>query len=271
MNVTTSDAEWKKFRVKKLSDDLEHAKDRSDATVQNIERASSIPRWLDWIASILGMAGFIVAFGFLKALLEVSFETAYGNAGWMLYFGGACLLIALAIFVYKTYRNRTIVNSPAARDALAEQERLNARCFEDLGVPQTADDIDLFGEGFKEKNGKAKRAWSMSQYVNLSCKIYRDGENLYLADIDGVYAFPLSGFFEIMAVRKTTTFSGWNKAVPFNKPPFKQYNIRRNNYGVFFVKPYYYVKFLAFNEEYMLVIPSYELETLQKYLTLNII
>ena len=264
MNVTTSEEGWNKFRVKKLSDDLEHVKERSDETVQNIERASSIPRWLDWTANILGMAGMIVAVGFLEALSDVSFATAYDNAGWMLYVGGACLLVALAIFLYKFYRNRTTVNSPAARDAFAERERLNARCFEDLGVPQTADDIDVFCEAYKEKNGKAKRVSNMSQYINLSSKIYRDGENLYLADTDGVYAFPVSGFFEIMTVRKNALFMCWNKTEPFNKPPYKQYKIRRNNYGVFFVKPHYYVKFLAFNEEYVLVIPSYELETLQK-------
>lgn len=176
MNVTTSEAGWNKFRVKKLSDDLENVKDRSDETVQNIERASSIPRWLDWIAIILGMAGVIVVTGFLEALSDVSFSTAYNNAGWLIYVGGACLLVALAIFVYKIYRNRTTVNSPVARDALAEQERLKARCFEDLGVPQTADDIDVFCETFKEKNGKAKKVWSMYQYINMSCKIYRDGE-----------------------------------------------------------------------------------------------
>lgn len=271
MNITTSEAGWNKFRVKKLSDDLENVKDRSDEIVQNIEHASSIPRWLNWTAIILGMIGFIVVIGFLEALSDVGFSTAYDNAGWLLYGGGACLLVAAPIFIYKFYRIRTTVNSTAARDALAERERLNARCFEDLGVPQTADDIDVFCETFKEKNGKTKKVWRIYQYINISCKIYRDGENLYLADTDGVYAFPLSSFFEIMTVRKNALFWGWNKEGPFNKPPYKQYKVRKNKYGVFFVKPHYYIKFLAFNEEYMLVIPSYELETLQKYLTLNII
>ncbi|MCH5161484.1 MAG: hypothetical protein J1G04_05580 [Clostridiales bacterium] len=271
INATTSEAGLNKFRVKKLSDDLEHVMDRSDETVENIKRASSIPRWLNLAAAILGMAGMAIVIGFLRALTEVSFSTAYNNAGWLLYVGGPCVLVALAIFIYKTYRNRTTVNSPAARDAFAEQERLNARCFEDLGVPQTADDIDVFCEVFKEKNGKAKKVWSIYQYINISLKIYRDGENLYLADTDGVYAFPISSFFEIMTVRKSALFSGWNKDEPFNKPPYKQYKVRRNNYGVLFVKPHYYIKFIAFNEEYVLVIPSYELETLQKYLTLNII
>ena len=271
MNVTTSEAGWNKFMVKKLSDDLKNVKDRSDETVQNIQRASSIPRWLNWTAIILGMAGFIVLIGFLEALKDVDFSTAYDNAGWLLYGGVACILVAAPIVLYKTYRIRTTVNSPAARDALAERERLNARCFEELGVPQTADDIDVFCETFKEKNGKTKKVWSMYQYTNTSCKIFRDEENLYLADTDGVYAFPISSFFEIMTVRKNALFGGWNKEGPFNKPPYKQYKVRKNNYCVFFVKPHYYIKFLAFNEEYVLVIPSYELETLQKYLTLNII
>ena len=271
MNVTTSEAGWNKFAVKKLSDDLQHVRDRSDETIENIKRASSIPGWLFWIAAILGMAGIIVITGFLNALSDVSFSTAYNNAGWLLYAGGACLLVAAAITIYKVYKTRTTVNSPAARDALVERERLVARCFEDLGVPQTADDIDLFCEAFKVKNGKTKKAWSMYQYKNISCKIYRDGENLYLADTDGVYAFPVSNFFEIMTVSKNALFVGWNKVTPFNKPPYKQYKVRRNNYGILFVKPHYYIKFLAFNEEYGLVIPSYELETLQKYITLNIV
>ena len=271
MNATTFEAGWKKFRVKKLSDDLEHVMARSEETVLNIERAASIPHWLDWIALILGFVGMIVLTGFLNALSDVSFSTAYKNGGWLLYVGGTCLLVALAILFYKIYRKKTTVNSPAARDALAERERLNARCFEDLGVPQTADDIDVFCEAFRDKNGKTKKVWSMSQYINTSLKIYRDGENLYLADTGGVYAFPVSSFFEIMTVRKNALFTGWNKDVPFNKPPYKQYKVRKNNYGVFFVKPHYHIKFLAFNEEYVLVIPSYELETLQKYLTLNIV
>ena len=270
MNATTSETEWDKFTVKKLSSDLKSSMDRSDETNQQIQRAAFGPIWLNLAYGLIGMVGLAMIAGFVDALTDVDFATAYNNAAWVLYVGVACLLVSVALLIYKTYRNRTTMNSPAVRDALAERERLNARCFEELGVPQTADEIDVFCETFIERKGKPRKV-GMYQYVNISYKIFRDGENLYLADTDGVYAFPISNFFEIMTVRKNALFWGWNKDEPNNKPPYKQYKVRRNNYGVLFVKPHYYVKLFAFNEEYTIVIPSYELETLQKYITLSVV
>ena len=271
INVTTNENGADKFKVKKLSEELTRRKEQSENTITDITRAASIPRWLEWVAIILGGFGLIVFASLLEALTDVGFATAYKNAGWLFYAGGASLIVALIIFILRTYKKRTTLNSPAVRDTLSESERLVYRCYEDLGVPYDADDVDIFAEGFKTKNGKTKRAGMFFQYLNVACKIYRDGDNLYIADTDGVYAFPIVNFTGIVAVKKNATFNCWTKQQPFNKPPYKQYKVRHNNYGMFFVKPYYSVRFTALNEEYEIVIPSYEMDTLQKYVTLNVV
>lgn len=270
LNVTTNENETDKFKVKKLSEELARKKEQSENLVTDITRAASIPRWLEWVAVILGGFGLIVLVSILRTLTDVGFETAYKNAGWLFYAGGASLIVALVIFVIRTYKNKTTMSTPAVQNTFTESERLVNRCYEDLGVPYGADDIDVFCEAFKTKNGKTKRAGIFFQYLNVSCKIYRDGENLYFADTDGVYGFPISNFTGIVAIKKNATFNCWTKQQPFNKPPYKQYKVRNNGYGVLFVKPYYSVRFTAFNEEYEIIIPAYEFDTLQKYVTLNV-
>ena len=270
LNVTTNENGAEKFRVKKLSEELARRKEQSDKTVSEIERAASIPRWLQYVAIILGGIGILAIAGFLEATSDADFITAYKNAGWILYAGGASILAALVIFIVWTYKNKTTMNSPVARDAIAESKRLVSRCYEDLNVPFEANDIDIFCEAFKTKNGKTKKAGFYFKYLNVACKIYRDGDNLYIAYTDGVYAFPIPNFTGIAAVKKNAYFLGWNKLQPYNKPPYRQYRVRRNDYGALLVKPYYSVRFTAFNEEYEIVIPSYEFDTLQKYITLNV-
>lgn len=270
INITTNETEADKFAARKISDELQRKTDEMDETISSIQDSAAIPAWLTIVAYICGGFAAIVIMNFISSAIKGEFAQAYENAGWLIYAGAVCLVFAIVVAVYKRYKYKSTENAPAVQSAIAQSEKLTERCYEDLGVPDGAGNIDIFIEAFKSKNGKVKKATSLFRYLNIDCKIYRDDYNLYLADISKVYAFPLSNLKEIVAVNKNATFNGWHKQEPFNKGYYKQFKIKCNNYGTFFVKPHYSIRFTAFGEEYEIVIPGYELENFKKYVNLNV-
>ena len=95
--------------------------------------------------------------------------------------------------------------------------------------------------------------------TNMSFHIFTDSENLYLADLDGKYAFPLSSIQVIQTIRKPVTVMDWNKDEPFNKGIYKQYKLTSDNIGSIHCKSYHIMKLSYRGETYGIYIPSYEL------------
>ena len=268
INLTTEEKSCDKFIVKKIPDDLERRLDEMNEAFTMIQKNSSIPIWLTVIYYICAFFAIAVTAGFFEAAVDIGFATAFHNAGWMIYADSVCIVVALAVFIYKWRKKKKTEQSPAVQSKLEESKKLNSHCYEELGVPADADTIDIFSVAGKLKKGKVMPA-TYYQYTNVACKIYNDSNNLYIADTIAVYRFPLNSFTHIVTRNKNTTFNTWNKDEGFNQGIYKQYKVRRNNFG-FFIKPYHSVQFFAFNEEYEIVIPSYELQTLLKYVNLNV-
>ena len=269
VNVTTKENGCDKFIVKKISPELQRKHDEMYEAFAMIQKNSSIPLWLSIIYFICLFVATTFTCGFFDAAMDVGFAAAYNNASWLPYVDGICIVFAAAVFFYKLYKKKSIQQSPAVQSKLEESKRLNRQCYEELCVPCDADDIDVFALPVKTKNGKMKQA-TVFQYANTECKIFKDFNNLYIADVNAVYGFPLNSFTKIAARNKNATFDSWNKEEPFNKGVYKQFKVRRNNMGIFFIKPHHSLQFFAFNEEYEIVIPNYELQTLLKYVNLNV-
>ncbi len=139
------------------------------------------------------------------------------------------------------------------------------RAFAELEVPESSIPTDILLFRFVIKDGvcKAKEsALSVTPYLNHEMRAYLKDYNLCLADVGGVYSFPLESLKRITTVKKRIILPEWNKEEAYNKGIYKQYKISSNQYGVS-VKPYYILELEKDGEEYGIYFPSYELPTFE--------
>ena len=270
VNLSAEEQNYKKFIVKEIPEELQSKHDTMTDTLQTIQTNYIGPLWLNIVYYILAFLAVIMGTSLVVSIIKVGFSTAYQNAAWVFYVGGICIIAAVALFIYKRYKTKNIENDPAVQAKFDESTKLTDQSYEYLHIPADAEDIDVFSQITLIKRNKVKQLTSLYKYTNFVCKIFKDDYNLYIADTNMVCAFPLNSFTGIVTVNKNATFCNWNKEETFNKGIYKQFKIRCNNYGTFFVKPYFSVRLNAFKEEYEIVIPAYELQTFLKYINLNV-
>ena len=69
-------------------------------------------------------------------------------------------------------------------------------------------------------------------YLNPVFKIFSDTNCLYIANLEGKYAFPLSSLVSIHTVKKRIRIAGWNKEIGFKQGVYKQYKLEVYHDGV---------------------------------------
>lgn len=142
---------------------------------------------------------------------------------------------------------------------LSDSDAIEKEILAELSVPDNAREVDVLSFCYKEENETIKMAQKGVPLTNMSFHIFTDSENLYLADLDGKYAFPLSSIQVIQTIRKPVTVMDWNKDEPFNKGIYKQYKLTSDNIGSIHCKSYHIMELSYRGETYGIYIPSYEL------------
>ena len=104
----------------------------------------------------------------------------------------------------------------------------------------------------------------MTKYINFRYFVFEEGENVCIANLGSVYAIPKAALKRIVKINKRVALPHWTKEEPYNSPSYKKYKVTVNNVGVFFVKPYYSLQFVVNKEEFEVLFPVYELETIEK-------
>ena len=98
----------------------------------------------------------------------------------------------------------------------------------------------------------------IAPYINPVFYIFTDSENLYLANLEGKYAIPLSQIKAIKSIKKTIRIMEWNKDEEFNKGIYKQYKLSEDNYGCIICKSYHILEFEHDNDLWGIYFPCYE-------------
>jgi len=139
--------------------------------------------------------------------------------------------------------------------------------YSELAVPDDAKDIDILSFFYKIKDGEIKvqeKGMQVFQYFNPEFKIFSDENNLYLANLEGKYAFPLSSIVKIHSVKKHIRIAGWNKDEKYNKGIYEQFKLTTDNYGCIHCKQYYILEINHQGESCGIYFPGYELPTLEE-------
>lgn len=151
--------------------------------------------------------------------------------------GVAFLATAGLIAFWGLLRKRKMLNS-REREGLAvsaEKARINAQ--KELGVPNNAETAEVLTFFYKIKKGRVTPVYYGGAVFSLvELRLWRDGQNLYAADLEQVYAFPLASLRRLTGVEKTIYID----RIPLLRHYILELRHQGLDYGIYF--PSYYVE-----------------------------
>lgn len=222
-----------------------------------------------WICGVLGVLAIL---GILKALGGedgVSLGEAYQNASWIFWLGGACLVTWALLMLIGLRKQKAVLEADESTQALDHLDRMCKAVFLDLKVPEDAKEVDILSFFYKVKNDEIKvceKVLQTAPYQNPIFHIFTDSEHLYLANLEGKYAIPLSALKVIRTVKKTIPIriTEWNKDEAYNKGIYKQYKLQEDDYGCIACKTYHILEFEHGTEQWGIYFPCYELPVIEE-------
>ena len=163
---------------------------------------------------------------------------------------------------------KTVVEADESKQLLSRLDGVAAAVFREMNVPDDAKAVDVLYFFYKEKNGEIKivEKSPAAQCFNPEFRVFADEENLYLANLEGKYVFPLSSFVKTHTVKKNIRMLGWNKDEPHNKGIYKQYKLGVDDHGCVHCKSYNILEMKLQGEVYGIYIPCYELPVFEEIL-----
>ncbi|MBQ4323989.1 MAG: hypothetical protein IJC19_08610 [Clostridia bacterium] len=254
--------------VATVSEVQKNAFDKAGGELLEHAKKAELPlslRILKYISSLVALVGFV-------ALVRswsngTNLVEAYNNAPAILWATGICAVV-WGILTFLGWKKKTAVEeSDEAICSVNNVEQISKDIEHELGVPADAKTVDILVFFYKIKNGepvaKETSPLAMSPYTNLEFSLFKDEDNLYLADLESKYAFPLESLKGIRTVKKSIFIPLWNKDTPFDREPYKIYKLAANQFGQIKVKPFHILEAEINGETYGIYFPSYECPTFE--------
>lgn len=222
----------------------------------------TILRFAQWIS---GTAAALVTLGIVKGLVKpdgVSISEAYKNAPALFYIAIGGFVIWLILKLLSMQKEKTVLETDESVQILSNVEGVHDGIFKELGVPASAVAVDVLFFYYKVKNEKMKvceRGMQFAPYFMPEFQAFSDSENLYLVNLEGKYAFPLTSLQRIRTVNKHIRIGGWNKDIGPKDGIYKQYKMTVDQYGCVHCKQYCKLEFSHKNEQWGIYFPCYEL------------
>lgn len=245
-----------------LSDSLEKLSDQAEKTVKR----SELPLALRIVQFVCGLAALVIVCGIGKA--DVSFQEGYRNAPWLFWAAGVCGATWLVLWLLGKRKAKAVLETDESTQTFSHLDGIADTIYMELGVPADAECVDVLSFFYKTKDGAIRvqeKSFQLAQYFNPEFKIFSDSENLYLANLEGKYAFPLFTLSSIRTVKKNIRIMGWNKETDLRKEKYKQYRLRADNYGCVHCKYYHILEGTHRGAIFGIYIPCYDLPAFEKY------
>lgn len=238
-----------------LSESLDASTDQAEQTIKN----SKLPLPFRVVQFLCGIGALLIAVGILKA--DVSLAEGYQNASWLFWTGGICAVVWVVLWICSKQKAKTVFETDESTLTFSHLDGISNAIYTELAVPANAKNVDILFFFYKVKNGDIKvcEKSACTQFFNPEFKVFADADNLYLANLEGKYAFPLSSIKEMHTVKKHIRIAGWNKEESYNKGIYKQYKLTTDNYGCIHSKYYHILEVNHNGESFGIYIPCYEL------------
>lgn len=244
---------------------VEETADRAASTIE----LSKLPRALRIIRTMCAAVALIIVSAALKAINSADGPTlaqAYEAAPALFWCAGICAVVWGVLMIMSLKKEKSVLETDESELEISRLKGICAAAFNEMGVPDCARDTDLIMFAYKEKNGKIKpyEGAQVAAYTNPIYKVFSDSENLYLANLEGKYAFPLSSLTAIRTVKKTVRLPEWNKDVRPKADAYKKYKINIDGYGFVCCKAYHILELNLGSEQWGIYFPNYELPTFEE-------
>lgn len=185
-----------------------------------------------------------------------------------------CILLissGIRLLIEKMYAKKMekVIESDTALSAAAHLESATDFAKSQLGIPENADEIDVFLYLYKEAPGGANTVETNSNlchYTLLTMFVFGEKGKLVLASADARYDIPWEDIRSLRVVNKNQSIYGWNKETLFNEGEFKQYKMWSDNMGRIWMRQYCELCFMLKGEEFTFRFPIYEKNVVEKYL-----
>ena len=105
---------------------------------------------------------------------------------------------------------------------------------------------------------------TQNNFINLSYKIYKDAENLYLANPQGKFAFPLNSLRTIRTIGEGATIPHWYKERSHTSEEYEPYGFFKNRFGVPCIPNYHILELVVQGDLLWIYFPNYEIKTIEK-------
>ncbi len=253
------------FLVAVPSSALTQAYERSSERAEETIKQANLPLPLRIVQGICGVLGLLIATVTIRAVIGddgLTLSQAYDNAAWMFLLGGMCLSAWVILKFVSNKKAKTVLGTDESTSTFANLDGVCDAIYSELSVPSNALEVDVLSFYYKMKDGNIKvreKGMQIAPYINPVFKIFTDSENLYIANLEGKYAFPLTSLRSINTIKKNIRIIGWNKEESYNKGIYKQYKMTNDDYGCICCKRYYVLEVDCGDDLMGIYIPCYEL------------
>lgn len=254
----------------KVSQATRDSLEKISEEVEAVEKKMGLPLPVKIIHFILGI-GLVVSLRLIIKIMtdmpdNVTLNEVFSAKIWVVILFFVSLAGFGLIYFVAQKRYKTVAQSDEHQVTFNRADRVCENAYRELGVTADATDIDIFSFEYKIKNGKihTKEASShIYNFANLYYKIFMDGKDLCIADVEQKICLPEIEFIAIEKINKRIYFPLWNKDEEYNKGEYKKYKIGFND-GMYNMKGFCILYVKCKGEDVLMYFPLYELEVIEK-------
>lgn len=266
-NKKNEEMNGKEFIVKEVPQSMLDAHEKRVEESQNsVEKSGlSLPLKIFKYISAVGSVLAVIALGAIISNEEPmkAFQGLWQRAPWAFVLGALFCVLFIVLLTADIVKRKAVIEGDSFKKQLSDLDSCANSMYVYLGVPDNAPETEVIMFPYKEKDmTPVPKTLGMmpTPYVNLSVRLYKDEENLYVSSIDCKYAIPLSSLKRIDEVNKRISVPFWMKDNEPTKEECKKYKLNLDNSGNMSFKPYYILIFEVNGEEWGLYFPCYERE-----------
>ena len=262
-------ANGQEFLVQELSEATREALDSSAETSAQLNEKSDVSKVLRIVRYVCGVVAGLAVISLMKSFaqtVDMPVSEMYHNAPWLFWGGGISGAAWIALRIIGDKKKEVVANSDEGMAAASSLDVAFKNALAELQVPDTAASVDILSFYYKENDGEIKLAEKPMQlfsHINAEFKVFADDENVYLADVNGKFAFPKASIKRIQTVQKKARLAQWNKEESFQSPTYAQYKMTADQFGSVHTKPYYIMEIEKDNTLWGVYFPCYELEQIE--------
>lgn len=257
VDLQTNEQECDRIICRDTSDEIKEEIRLANMEFAELSKKGKKPTILGRIQMIAFYGSFVSLLFFLDAVNQKTFKVAVVE-NWLLFtlFVGL-FLASIVLMLIRSRISKNLRDSEEAKAMNNKYDILLQHIMDDLKVPSTRIDVDVFVSPYIMKDEKRVNPTGRIDFINTIFGFYSDSENIYFANIEHVYKISKQDIKEIKKMDRCVNINQWLKDVPFKSEHYKSYNISGKR-GVYVIPSVYKVIFELNGNEYYFIIPEYD-------------